>query len=414
MERLNVNDRSNFVLQMSKMVESAKALKHEVNTEIESMSKKLIEISDQIHANPEIGHQEHKTSKLLSEELSKAGFKVEQRIAGMETAFKATYQGKTGGPTVALLAEMDALAGIGHGCGHNLIGTASLGAALALRKVMSKFAGTLLVYGTPAEEGGVDNAGGKVLLVPEIKKADVAMLVHPSNRTQVKSTSNAREAMEIEFFGKAAHAASSPHSGVNALNAMIHMFTLVDALRQHVKSDVRIHGIITKGGDAPNIVPDHTVARMYARSNSAAYLDEVVQKVKKCVEGAATGTGCTFKVRTYANRYENMVTNLALAEAFQKNWEEISVKVEEPKEAGSGSTDMGNVSQVTPSIHAYIAIGPEKMPGHSTEFVKAAASEQGHKALIQAAKGLEMTSIDIFTDPQLLARIKKEHQAKNR
>jgi len=394
------------------MSESSKTLKREVNAEIDSVSKRLIEVSDQIHANPEIGHQEYKTARLLSEELSKAGFKVEHKISGMETSFKATFQGKSGGPTVALLAEMDALAGIGHGCGHNIIGTASVGAALALRKAMPKIAGTLLVYGTPAEEGGVDNAGGKVLLVPEIRKADVAMMVHPSNRTQVKSSSNAREAMEIEFFGKAAHAAGSPHDGVNALNAMIHMFTLVDALRQHVKSDVRLHGIITKGGDAPNIVPDHTVARMYARSDDANYLDEVVQKVRKCMEGAATATGCTFKIRTYANRYENMVTNLALAEAFQKNWEEIGVSVAEPEEPGSGSTDMGNVSRVTPSIHAYIAIGPEKMPGHSTEFCKAAVSEQGHKALIHAAKGLAMTSIDIFTDPQLLAKIKKEFQTR--
>ncbi|MFH0848382.1 MAG: M20 family metallopeptidase [archaeon] len=396
------------------MSESAEKLKNEVVTEIDSMSGKLIKMSDQIHANPEIGHQEYKTSELLSGELERIGFKVERKTAGMDTAFKATLHGKPGGPTVALLGEMDALAGIGHGCGHNIIGTAALGASLALRKVMSKLSGTLVMYGTPAEEGGVDNAGGKVLLVPEIGKSDAAMMVHPSSRTQVKSSSIAREAMEIEFFGKAAHAAGSPHEGVNALNAMIHMFTLVDALRQHVKSDVRFHGIITKGGDAPNIVPDHTVARFYARADDAAYLDEIVQKLKKCVEGAAIATGCTFKVRTYANRYENMITNLPLAEAMQKNWEKIGVKVDDPKGPGSGSTDMGNVSQVVPSIHAYIAIGPEEMPGHSTEFVKASASDQGHKALIQAAKGLAMTSIDVFTDQQLRSRMKREFQAKKK
>jgi len=392
------------------MSETTEKLKSEVIAEVDSISKRLVEMSDKIHADPEIGHQEFRTSALLSGELEKAGFKVERKVANMDTAFKATLRGKAGGPTVALLAEMDALAGIGHGCGHNIIGTATLGAALALKKVMPKLAGTLVVFGTPAEEGGVDNAGGKVLLVPEIKNCDAAMMVHPSSSTQVKASSVAREAMEIEFFGKAAHAAGSPHEGINALNAMIHMFTLIDALRQHVKPDVRLHGIITKGGDAPNIVPDHTVARMYVRAADAGYLDEVVGKVKKCIEGAATATGCTFKVRTYANRYENMVTNLALAEAMQKNWEEIGVKVEEPKGPGSGSTDMGNVSQVVPAIHPYIAIGPEGMPGHSTEFVKASASEQGHQALIQAAKGLAMTAIDLYTDSGLLAKVKKEFQ----
>jgi len=383
-------------------------LKTEVVAEIDSLSKKLIEISDRIHANPEVGHKEHATSKLLSDELEKAGFKVERRVCGLATAFKATMQGKSSGPAVALLAEMDALPGIGHGCGHNIIGTATLGAALALKKIMPKVNGSLIVFGTPAEEAAVDDAGGKVIMIDEIAKADVAMIVHPSSRTLVEATSIAREALEFEFFGKAAHAAGSPHEGINALNAVIHMFTMVDALRQHVKPDVRIHGIITDGGKAPNIVPEHAVSRMYVRAKEKEYLKEVVEKVRKCAEGAALATGATMKVRSYANTYENMVTNHALAEAMKENWERIGVKVQERETEGSGSTDMGNVSQVTPSIHPYIAIGPEKMPGHSTEFVKAAASEEGHRGLISAAKGLAMTSIDVFTNPELLAKIKQE------
>lgn len=383
-------------------------LKREVIAEIDSMTRKLIEISDRIHANPEVGHKEHATSKLLSDELEKAGFRVERQICGLATAFKATAQGKPGGPTVALLAEMDALPGIGHGCGHNIIGTAALGAALGLKKVMPKVSGTLVVFGTPAEEAAVENAGGKVIMINEIAKADVAMMVHPSNRTIVEATSIAREALEFEFFGKAAHAGGSPHEGINALNAVIHMFTMVDALRQHVKPDVRIHGIITDGGKAPNIVPEHAAARMYVRAKDKEYLKEVVEKVKKCAEGAALATGATVKARNYANTYENMVTNRTLAEAMKKNWEKIGVNVQEPEREGSGSTDMGNVSQVVPSIHPYIAIGPEEMPGHSIEFVKASASEQGHQALINAAKGLAMTIIDVFTNPELLAKIKQE------
>ena len=388
----------------------SKGLKKEVVTEVDSMSSKLVAISDKIHGIAEIGHQEFETSKLLSSELEKAGFRVEKPVCGLATAFKATLPGKgKGGPTVALLAEMDALAGIGHGCGHNIIGTASLGAALALKKIMPKINGTLILYGTPAEEGGVENAGGKVIMASEIaKNADVAMMVHPSGKTLVEATSLAREALEFEFFGKAAHAGGSPHEGINALNAVIHFFTLVDSLRQHVKPDVRLHGIITDGGKATNVVPDHAAAKMYVRAQDSDYMKEVVDKVKKCAEGAALGTGATMKVRDYANTLENIVPNHALAEAMKKNWESLGLKVAEREEERGGSTDMGNVSQVVPSIHPYIAIGPEKMPGHSIEFVKAAASEQGHKGLIYAAKGLAMTTIDVLTNPELLAEIKKE------
>jgi len=383
-------------------------LKKETIAEIDSMSKRLIEISDKIHRNPEIGHKEFETSKLLAGELEKAGFRIEKPVCGLATAFKATLSGKQGGPTVALLAEMDALEGIGHGCGHNIIGTASLGAALGLKKVMAKLNGTLVVYGTPAEEGGVENAGGKVIMANEIAKADIAMMVHPSSDTSVEATHIAREALEFEFFGKAAHAGGSPHEGVNALNAVIHFFTLVDSLRQHVKSNVRVHGIITDGGKATNVVPEHAAAKMYVRAQDKEYMKEVVKKVKKCAEGAAVATGTTMKVRNYANTLDNTVTNQALAGAMKKNWEKIGVKVEQKEREGGGSSDIGNVSQVVPAIHPYIAIGPENMPGHSTEFLKAAASEQGHKALIDAAKGLAMTAIDVYTDTELLARIKKE------
>jgi amidohydrolase len=395
-------------------VTDSEGLKKELIADVDSMRSKLVAISDKIHGLAEIGHQEFETSKLLSSELEKAGFRVEKPVCGLATAFKATIQGKErNGPTVALLVEMDALEGIGHGCGHNIIGTASLGAALALKKIMPQINGTLIVYGTPAEEGGVENAGGKVIMASEIaKNADVAMMVHPAGKTIVEATSMAREALEFEFFGKAAHAGGSPHEGINALNAVIHFFTLVDSLRQHVKTDVRLHGIITDGGKATNVVPDHAAAKMYVRAKEKQYMEEVVQKVKKCAEGAAIGTGTTMKVRDYANTLENMLPNHALAETMKRNWEKIGVKVGEREEDRGGSTDMGNVSQVVPSIHPYISIGPETMPGHSTEFVKAAVSERGHQGLIYAAKGLAMTTIDVFTNQDLLAEIKREFKEK--
>ncbi|KPV64651.1 MAG: Thermostable carboxypeptidase 1 [Candidatus Bathyarchaeota archaeon BA1] len=384
-------------------------VKGKVFCEIDPIKTRIIEISDALHANPEIGHQEHKAAELLTSELERHGFKVEKHIAGMPTAFKATYQGMSETPIVAFLAEYDALPGLGHGCGHNLIAAISVGAAIALSKVMPELPGTLVVFGTPAEEAGVDNAGGKVIMIDEIKRVDAAMMVHPSDRTVVDSVSIAREALEFEFIGKAAHAASAPHEGINALDGVMLTFTALNALRQHVKPGVKIHGIITKGGVAPNIVPDHAIARIYVRAADRETLKETVERVKNCARGASLATGAKVNIRNYANTYENMVTNRALAEVFKKNLLELGVEVKEPKkDVGVGSTDMGNVSHVVPAIHPYIKIGPEGLPGHSLEFAKASATEEAHNAAITAIKALTMTTIDLFTSPELMKKVKQE------
>ncbi len=388
------------------------ALKNIVASTVDTIKGQLFSISDKMYQEPEIGLQEVKSAQLLTSFLETHGFAIETGLCEMPTSFRALRKGKPGGPTVAILAEYDALPGIGHGCGHNIIGTGAAGAGAALAAVIDNIQGNLVIIGTPAEEGAVDNAGGKVAMVEGgvFENVDVAMMFHPSQSDVVISSSNARVAMEITFYGKSAHAAGAPHEGINALDAAILTFNNWNALRQHVKEDVRIHGVITKGGVAPNIIPDYAEIRMYVRAKHMDYLKEVEEKVKKCAEGAALATGAKIKFRQTARTYANMITNKALAGAFARNLEALGRKVSPPEpKSGGGSTDMGNVSQVVPSIHPYIAIcKPGTATGHSKEFAKATISEMGHKALVDGAKALAMTAVDIFTDSSLLEAAKKE------
>ncbi len=389
-------------------------LKMKVRRNVDGLKQQLRSICYQMYKEPEIGFEEEKSSKLLTRFLEQNGFSVETGLCQMPTSFKAIRKGQTGGPTIAILAEYDALPEIGHGCGHNIIGTAAAGAGAALAPLMNGIQGNLVILGSPAEEGGVDNAGGKVHLVEGgvFENIDAALMFHPSTGSDVVlSSSNARVAMQITFHGKTAHAAGAPHEGINALDAAILTFNNWNALRQHLKEDVRIHGIITKGGVAPNIIPDYAEIRMYVRAKEMDYLKIVEQKVKDCAIGAAQATGAKVKFKYSAKTYANMVTNKTMAQSFAENLEALGRKVSPPElKAGGGSTDMGNVSQVVPSIHPYIAIcNYGEATGHSKEFAEATISEMGYKALIDGAKALAMTTIDMFTEKELLTTAKKEH-----
>ena len=388
------------------------SLKSLVLKEVDRIRNRIIEISDYIHRNPELGYQEFKAAEILSLELEKHNFKVERNVVGIPTAFIATYASKPGGPRIGFLAEYDALPELGHACGHNIIGAAAVGAAIALSKVMSKLQGSLEVFGTPAEEGYTENAGGKVLMLDRIKKLDVAMMVHPSDSYTVEEATLAREAFEIEFKGKPAHGAI-PLKGINALDAIILTFNGINALRQHLESDVRVHGIITKGGVSPNIIPDHCVARFYARALTIERLRKVMRRIKNCAKGAALATGAKMSFRKTANTYENLIPNRTLAELFKKNLLELGVNVEDPLETkrrrGLASSDIGNVSRVVPTVYATIAIGPKGLLWHTREFAKAAASKRGHTGLIIGAKALAMTAIDLFNNPELVEKAKNEY-----
>ncbi len=382
-------------------------LKQRAAAEVDRRRKELIDLSLRIHANPEIAFEEHKSAAALAEFLEANGFVVESGICEISTAFRASVG--SGEPRVALLAEYDALPGVGHGCGHNIIGTASCAAGIALKPVIEETGGTVLVIGTPAEEA----AGGKVYMAARgaFDGLDCAMMVHPGNRNTSVAFALACLELDVEFEGKAAHAAARPEAGLNALDAMVAAFVNIGLLRQQLRDSARVHGIITDGGQAVNVIPHHTEAKLLVRSEDDEYMDEVLKpKVLGCFEGAAAATGCGLKFRWgEESRYKAMRTNRALAEAYRANVESLGRKVvEQESHRSMGSTDMGNVSTIVPAIHPSIAIAAQDVPVHTVEFREIAASEAGHQGLLDSAKVLAMTAIDVLVDSELRKRMGEE------
>jgi len=381
-------------------------LKQRAIAKIDAWRDNLIQISATLHANPEIAFREFKSSALLCDTLEQAGFQVTRGIAGLETAFRGEAHGNREGATVALLAEYDALPELGHACGHNIMGAAAIGAALAVKSVLAELPGHVVIIGTPAEEGG----GGKVILVERgiFNDVDAAMLVHPAGRTIVVRGSLASTRLFLEFSGRASHAAAAPEHGINALEAVILTFNNVNALRLHLKPDARVHGIITHGGTAANIIPDYAAAQFSVRAAKHGYAQQVLRRVIQCAEAGAAATGATLKYSTQPS-YAELIPNLTLAQAFAANWEALGIHVNEPRaDERMGSTDMGNVSHVVPAIQPYIQIVKEGIGGHTIEFREASISPRGHQGLIDAAKGMAMTTLDLLSDPELIARVKQE------
>jgi amidohydrolase len=382
-------------------------LKTRVVQQVDELADQLTALALDIHAHPELGFQEHRSAGKLVDALREAGFGVSTGVGGLETAFNAEY-GAGSGPTIAVLAEYDALPDVGHACGHNLIATAALGAGLAVRAAAPELAGRLLVMGTPAEEGG----GGKVLLARAgaFQGVDAAMMFHPSTRTVVSRGSKAMIRVQVEFHGKAAHASAAPDMGINALEAMIQTFVGINGLRQHLRRDAVIHGVITDGGKAANVVPAYTSAQFSVRGSDFRYRDEVLERLRRCVEAAGLATGCRGVV-TPGMGYDNMVTNEGMARAFEQNLATLGIQVQPNESNGRmGSTDMGDVSQILPSIHPYLAIAPESVGGHTLEFAAAAASDLGRQAMLNAARAMAMTCLDLLYQPDLLAQAKEEFQ----
>lgn len=379
--------------------------------EIGRLQGKLVELSHRIHANPELGFQEHKAMAWITELMEEAGFRVERGIGGMLTAFLATWG--TGRPAVAFLAEYDALPGIGHGCGHNIIAASAAGAALAVKAALGERPGTVALVGAPAEETG----GGKVDLVRLglFNQFDSVMMVHPGLRDSVITESLACAGLEVEFFGRAAHASVEPEKGINALDALILTFNAINALRQHIRDDARIHGIITQGGEAPNVIPAHTAASFYIRARHEDYLNELSERVLMCLRGAAKATAAGLEFRWSDRRYAALKNNQPLAEAFAANLEALGRYPQPPDPAeGFASTDTGNVSIVAPTIHPTLAIAHHATLRHSPEFVRAASSPEGDKGLLDAARAMAMTAIDILTDSSLVERIAADFQESHR
>jgi len=306
---------------------------------------------------------------------------------------------------VAFLAEYDALPKIGHGCGHNLIAAASVGAAVVLSRVLGENAGSVAIVGTPAEEGG----GGKVKLLEAgiFDPIDAAMMFHPKDRNFPGRNNLGRIALKMEFFGKSAHASSSPDRGRNALDAMVMAYTGMNSIRQHLKSDGRIHGIITHGGDAPNVIPDYAAGLFYVRAASRSYRDELFERVKHCAEGAALATGTEVKIEIIFPSLDPIRRNAALEDALQKNMQLLGIPID-ADDGNRGSSDIGNLSQHIPVIHPYLAIVDPGIPGHSVAFRDATTSLRGRQTLIHAAKILAMTAYDYLTSPQLQEKVAEE------
>ena len=380
------------------------SLKLKAKDGVDLQRQQLIQLSLNIHDNPELGFKEEKASAWLTGYLEDNEFHVERGIAGVATAFQATYG--QGSPRIALLAEYDALPKIGHGCGHNIIAASAVGAAVGSKPIIDRLGGNIVVLGTPGEEV----FGGKIDMVQAgvFKEIDVAMIVHPGVRNVVTMQALACTGVEAEFFGQPAHASAEPHKGVNALEAIILAFTSINSLRQHIKEEARIHGIITDGGEAPNIVPAHSAAEFYVRAPDNEYLDELKSKVSNCLIGASTASGARLEYHWDDIAFDSMKNNETLAELFKQNLESLGRHVEAfNPEFGLGSTDMGNVSQVVPSIHPTIAIASPEVLIHTPEFAAAAASEAGHEGLTDAAKALAMTVVDIL-QPGMLDEIRQE------
>ena len=380
--------------------------KQAVIEEVDRLRPELLEVSRFLHAHPELAFEEVQAAAFLARTMEEHDFSVERGVAGLPTAFTATYaSGK--GPTIAFLAEYDALPEIGHACGHNLIATGSVGAALALKALVGEVPGRILLVGCPAEEKG----GGKIPLVESglFRRVDAAMLFHPSNRTEMVKQALGMRDVQVEFFGRSSHAAATPHLGINALDAVILAFNNINALRQQVRSDARIHGIITHGGKAPNIIPDHAAALFYVRALDIGYLDELYEKVLACFEAAASATGASYHVKRAGCDYHPHKINYALAQLLRQNLEALGGEVDQgPEDENLGSTDVGNVSQVVPTIQPTIAICGPKVSCHMPEFAVAAASPSGEEGMLLAARAMALTGLDLLRDRDALHSVKAE------
>lgn len=383
-------------------------LKTSVIKEVDANRSQLKELSLKIHSNPELGFQEVKAAAWLTQYLEQNGFTVERGISELPTAFKASYGHEK--PTIAIMAEYDALPNLGHACGHNLIAASAVGAGVASKLAIDHCGGAVLVIGTPAEE----IYGGKVTMADRgaFDNLDAAMIVHPGQYNSALFYTFAAQTLVVEFFGKAAHAAAAPETGINALEAMLQSFAAINSLRQHIRDKSRIHGIITDGGDAANVVPAHSEANFLIRAEDDACLDELKQKVLNCFVGAATASGARLEYKWEDTRYAPMHNNLTLAQLFSQNLQLLGreVSIPDPNKL-QVSTDLGNVSQLTPSIHGFVSIASPEVAFHTPEFALAAASETGIHGLLDGAKALAMTVVDLVANPEMVTKIKEEFRA---
>jgi amidohydrolase len=386
-------------------------LKKDVSNAVDALRAELLGLSHSIHQEPELALEEFKAAARLAGAVERHDLKVQREAFGLKTAYVAEF-GAASGPTIAVLSEYDALPGVGHACGHNIIATAGYGAAIALSKLGNRLPGRVRYLGTPAEE----RFGGKEIIARAgaFERSDAAMMIHPSNLDLATMPCIAISEVEVTYLGRAAHASAMPHRGLNALDAVVTAYQSIAQLRQHIRQTERLHGIITEGGLAPNIVPERAACRFYVRAADVHELAQLKKRVHACFEAAALATGCAANIRWGDADYLDLKTNWPMAEAFARNSALLGREFVSPKTmpAGfAGSTDMGNVSHRVPSIHPMLAVAPTGVIIHNAEFARWAASEKGDAAVIDGAKALAMTALDLMCERGLLETTRADFDA---
>ena len=388
-------------------------LKNQISQFIDTNAKLYQDISLAIHAKPEVSDFEYFASQTLSEQLKKEGFEIELPAAGHRTGFAATYKSNKPGPTVVFLAEYDALAGLDHGCGHNVFGATSSLAGAALKSIVDQIGGEVRVYGTPGEEGGQNgSAKGSFVKKGYLKDVDFALCTHPGSGSEdgLSTRNYACAPVDIEFWGKPAHAAGCPQDGINALDAQILTYAAIGVLRQQLTDRIRIHGVIVEGGTAPNVIPEYTKAKYYIRAADIDTLHELYEKVENIVKGSALQTGCTSSMKLYQNLVENMVLTPFLDAIYEKYITELGNTVKHVEDVVMpGSSDVGNISQVVPTIQPHISITDVQIAGHSQDMVDVSCSQKAMDAIVKGAKALAFTALELFENPEELVKVKEDH-----
>ncbi len=390
---------------------SLELLKKDAAAAVDAMRAELLALSHAIHDEPELALEEFKSAARLADTLETHDIQTTRGAFGLKTSYVSEF-GKSSGPNIAILSEYDALPGIGHACGHNIIATSGMGAALALAKLGNKLPGRVRYLGTPAEE----RFGGKEIMAREgaFERCDAAMMIHPSNMNLITMPCIAIAEVEATYIGRAAHASAMPYRGLNALDAVVTAYQSIAQLRQHIRNTERIHGIITEGGLAANIVPERASCRFYVRAADAHELAPLKARVQACFEAGALATGCTLNLHWGDTDYLDLKTNWPMADAFEKNASALGREfypVKDLPPGYAGSTDMGNVSHRVPSIHPMLGVAPPGVIIHNPEFTRWAASEKGDEAVIDGAKALAMTALDLMADTALMQTTKNDFGA---
>ena len=385
----------------------AEVLKETASAAVQAAREELKELSGEIWKHPELGFEEHKAHELLTSFLERKGFAVERSFSGLQTAFRATAG--SGKPNVCVICEYDALPDIGHACGHNLIAEAGVAAGLGVKAALETSrgapAGKVTVMGTPAEEGG----GGKIYLIEngEFRDIDIAMMVHPAPYTAIKIDFITVATYTVSFTGRAAHAATHPWEGINALDAAVMAYNSISVLRQQMKPDWRVHTVITNGGTKGNVIPEKTAMEIWVRAPTRKDAEVLTSRVKACVEAAAYGTGCQYSFDLKDKIFENVRSNEILAQLYAENLRKKGFTDFSESSSETGSTDMGNVSHVVPSLHPMFKIGTTEVY-HTRNFTSVTNLGASHETTLLFAEAMAHTCIDILTDDNILQAAKLE------